>query len=119
MKKIHCFVAGKLFAAGPCRLQPHRVQFFGAWPFFQFHFQRHGCPGTESDAVEETSSAPQESVPSFDTTATIQETVLYEENGVKITATGLECSLSQVALDLTIENNSSQDLSFSSATTGV
>ena len=64
----------------------------------------------ESDAVEETSSAPQESVPSFDTTATIQETVLYEENGVKITATGLECSLSQVALDLTIENNSSQDL---------
>ena len=72
----------------------------------------------ESDAVEETSSAPQESVPSFDTTATIQETVLYEENGVKITATGLECSLSQVALDLTIENNSSQDLSFSSATLG-
>ena len=59
-----------------------------------------------------------ESVPSFDTTATIQETVLYEENGVKITATGLECSLSQVALDLTIENNSSQDLSLLQCHTG-
>jgi hypothetical protein len=72
----------------------------------------------ESSLASETSQPVPGSILSFDTTGTIQETVLYEENGVKITATGLEYSLDQVTVVLTIENSSAQDLSFSSGTLG-
>lgn len=68
---------------------------------------------------QESSPAQAETVsPTFDTTATIAETVLYEADGVKITATGLTYSPGEVDLELTIENNSTQDLSFSSSTLG-
>lgn len=72
----------------------------------------------ESSSEVESSHPVQDTVPSFDTTGTIQETVLYEENGVKIIATDLVCSLTGAEISLTIENNSAQDLSFSSGTLG-
>lgn len=54
----------------------------------------------------------------FDSSATIEETVLVDENNVKITATELKCTAYDVKLSLTIENNSDQDLSFYSGTSG-
>lgn len=54
----------------------------------------------------------------FDPSATIEETVLVDESNVKITAIGLKYTAYEVKLSLTIENNSSQDLSFYSGTMG-
>lgn len=54
----------------------------------------------------------------FDPSATIEETVLVDESDVKITATGLKYTAYDVKLNLSIENNSSQDLSFCSGTLG-
>lgn len=52
------------------------------------------------------------------TTGNIEETVLLEEEGIKITATGLSYSDYDVKLNLTIENNTEQKLSFTSGTLG-
>lgn len=46
------------------------------------------------------------------TNGSIEETVLLEEEGIKITATGLSYSDYDVRLNLTIENNTEQKLSF-------
>lgn len=54
----------------------------------------------------------------FDPSATIEETVLVDESDVKITATGIKYTAYDVKLSLSIENNSSQDLSFHSGTLG-
>lgn len=54
----------------------------------------------------------------FNPAATIEEMVLVDESDVKITATGLKYTAYDVKLSLTIENNSSQDLSFYSGTSG-
>lgn len=54
----------------------------------------------------------------FNPVATIEEMVLVDESDVKITATGLKYTAYDVKLSLTIENNSSQDLSFYSGTSG-
>ena len=54
----------------------------------------------------------------FDPAATIEEMVLVDESDVKITATGLKYTAYDVKLSLAIENNSSQDLSFYSGTSG-
>jgi hypothetical protein len=54
----------------------------------------------------------------FDPTATIEETMLVDESDIKITATGLKYTAYDVKLSLTIENNSNQDLSFYSGTSG-
>lgn len=48
----------------------------------------------------------------FDKSATISETVLVDENGILIKATGLTFSNYAVELELLIENNSQKDLSF-------
>jgi len=48
----------------------------------------------------------------------MEETVLVDESDVKITATGIKYTAYDVKLNLTIENNSSQDLSFHSGTLG-
>lgn len=72
----------------------------------------------ESSSRVELSHPVQDEVPNFDTTGAIQETVLYEENSVKITATDLGYSLAGAELSLIIENNSTQDLAFSSGTLG-
>ncbi len=52
------------------------------------------------------------SVGTFNKTAQIAETVLVDENNVKITATGLTYDDYNVGLELLIENNSDKDLSF-------
>lgn len=52
----------------------------------------------------------------FDSSAAIEETVLVDESDVKITATELKYTAYDVKLSLTIENNSSQNLSFHSGT---
>lgn len=54
----------------------------------------------------------------FDPTAAIEETVLVDESDVKITATRIKYTAYDVKLSLSIENNSSQDLSFHSGTLG-
>lgn len=50
----------------------------------------------------------------FNNNATIAETVLIDEKGVKVTATGLRYMLPAIYLDITIENNSDRNLSFTS-----
>lgn len=52
----------------------------------------------------------------FAPTATMEETVLVDESGIKITATNLAYTAYSVKLGLTIENNTEQDLSFYSGT---
>lgn len=52
----------------------------------------------------------------FAPTATMEETVLVDEEGVKITATGLKYTAYEVKVSLTLENNTEQDLSFRSGT---
>lgn len=54
----------------------------------------------------------------FDPSAAIEETVLVDESDIKITATGIKYTAYDVKLNLAIENNSDQDLSFYSGTSG-
>lgn len=54
----------------------------------------------------------------FQKTATIAETVMMDEGGVKITATGLNYKNYAFELDILIENNSPKDLSFISGSMG-
>lgn len=83
------------------------------------------APGPSGSEPAGTSVSSPSPVPSsgggmvqFDSSATIEETVLVDESDVKITATGLKCTAYDVKLSLSIENNSSQDLSFYSGTSG-
>lgn len=80
-------------------------------------------PSTESSAQESASSNGQtmqtnETLSLFNTDATLAETVLMDENGIKITATDLTYTAYSVDLALTIENNSGQDLTFVSGSLG-
>lgn len=59
-----------------------------------------------------------EKLGAFSKTATLVETVMVDEGGVKITATGLSYNNYAVELELTIENNSGKDLSFISGSMG-
>ena len=70
--------------------------------------------GTSSSSA----AASQQSLGEFRTDATLEETVMLDEGGVKITATGLIYSSYAAELDLTIENNSGKDLSFISGSIG-
>ena len=54
----------------------------------------------------------------FSKEAILKETVMFDENGVKITATGLNYTKYSVELELTIENNSEKNLSFISGSMG-
>ncbi|MCM1167786.1 MAG: catabolite control protein A, partial [Ruminococcus sp.] len=54
----------------------------------------------------------------FKQTGEITETVLYDRNGVKITATGLSYNSYKAELELNIENNTSTDLDIHSGTWG-
>ena len=74
--------------------------------------------GTETSLTSETSEQSNEDAPSFNETATLVKTVMYDEGGVKITATGLTYKNNSVDLELTIENNSTEDLSFISGSSG-
>lgn len=68
-----------------------------------------------SDDVSPTPEVPQRL---FNTNATLAETVLVDEGGVKITATGLTYTAYSAELALTIENNSGKNLSFVSGSMG-
>ena len=57
-------------------------------------------------------------VATFDPSATMEETVLFDEADVKITATGIKYTAYDVKLNLTIENNTDQNLSFYAGTLG-
>lgn len=77
----------------------------------------------ESHHTEQSTSAtvaekPKETLGEFSKTATIEETVMIDENGVKITATGLKYTNYSVEVELNIENNSDKNLSFISGSAG-
>lgn len=59
-----------------------------------------------------------EKLGTFSKSATLAETVMVDDGGVKITATGLNYNNYAVELELTIENNSGKDLSFVSGSMG-
>lgn len=65
---------------------------------------------TEKEKAED--EEKEVTIESFKTTATIEETVLYDENNVKITATGLNYTDYVAELNVMIENNGDKDLSF-------
>jgi hypothetical protein len=70
---------------------------------------------------EEAPTEPEEpeiELPEFSTDATIEETVLYDENDVRITATELTYNGYAAELGVVIENNSDKDLSFISNSIG-
>lgn len=90
------------------------------------------CGGSSSDEHSSSATSPEQtgtitsynastqpisgSTVQFDPSANIEETVLVDENDIKITATGLKYTAYDVKLSLVIENNSSQNLSFYSGT---
>lgn len=81
--------------------------------------QNTAAPSQGVDHIPETSPAQStEGIGIFNSGASITETVMYEENGVKITATGLSYSDYSVELELTIENNSDKNLSIISGSAG-
>jgi len=66
---------------------------------------------TTDTAVTETQREEETSEPAEKGNATIEETVLFDENGVKLTALALDYeNLSWVELKLLIENNSGEEL---------
>lgn len=74
----------------------------------------------EADALVPSDNYSNSSGPAveFNPSATIEETVLVDESDVKITATGIKYTAYAIKLNLTIENNSSQNLSFYAGTLG-
>ncbi|OUN23065.1 catabolite control protein A [Pseudoflavonifractor sp. An85] len=84
------------------------------------------CGGSNGNQPSSESSAPASEAPEntnetlglFNKTATLDETVMVDEGGVKITATGLTYTNYSVEVGLTIENNSGKDLSFVSGSIG-
>lgn len=70
-------------------------------------------PTTESSTPSgEVSDSTEEKLGEFKKTATLTETVMVDEGGLKITATGLNYTEFDVELELLIENNSGKELSF-------
>ena len=77
-----------------------------------------GMYEAQSEEEEEPTQTVEIEVDKFKTTATMEPTVLYEENDVKITATGLNYSNYYVELTVNVENNSTKNLTFLSGTLG-
>ena len=78
-----------------------------------------GNGASESTLTDDnTPKPPDESQGLFNVNATLNETVLVDDGGVKITATGLTYTAYSADLALTIENNSGKDLSFVSGSMG-
>ena len=65
-----------------------------------------GNGASENVPADDTPELPDESQELFNVNATLGETVLVDEDGVKITATGLTYTAHSADLALTIENNS-------------
>ncbi len=78
--------------------------------------------GTENSGENTPSEAKSEQsdevLGTFNKNASLAETVMVAESGVKITATGLDYTDYSVELELTIENNSGKNLSFYSGSLG-
>lgn len=76
--------------------------------------------GDNTTESEDGLSVPEflENLGAFDTSATLEETVMYDANDVKITATGLTYDSWSAKIELLIENNSEKDLSFISGSIG-
>ena len=73
-----------------------------------------GCSETQEtieDMVEEIVE-----MEAFDTTPTIEKTVLYDDNNIKITANELTYGNSSASLNVTFENHTEKELNFLSAT---
>lgn len=80
-------------------------------------------PAATGDAASSTSdgNAAEQSeatLEPFNRNAALDETVLVDDGGIKITATGLTYTDYSAELALTIENNSGKDLSFVSGSLG-
>lgn len=75
-------------------------------------------PKPETAPPEEKPEQPGEKMREFDKNASIAETVMVDEGGVRITATGLNYTGYSAELELTIENNSGKNLSFVSGSLG-
>lgn len=81
-------------------------------------------PEETAEKQEQTEHGVLENTPSdvklgtFNKSASLDETVMVDEGGVKITAAGLNYTNYSVDLELTIENNSGKDLSFISGSVG-
>lgn len=73
-----------------------------------------------TEEVEEAELEPQKTASGvmFASRATIEETVLVNQDDVKITATGIDYTDTCATLHLMIENNTTEDRSFYSATAG-
>lgn len=81
------------------------------------------CGTTSQETSDEgntqaTSTANSKTLQEFQKTAMIEKTVLYDEQNVRITATGLSYNNASVDINLEIENNSDKDLSFYACTLG-
>lgn len=74
--------------------------------------------GTEEVSSESTDNRSEDKFGIFHENAVIEETVMVEEDGIKITATDLTYNSYEVNLELTIENTTKKDLSFVSGSTG-
>lgn len=81
-----------------------------------------GSPTSEEPAEEGTQEVEEEKakaeVPGFDTSYNIEETVLVDENDVKITATGLNYTDYAVEVNLLLENNSDKNLTMYTGSVG-
>ncbi len=77
-----------------------------------------GSSAAASSSDKDESKSSDDTLEPFSKDATLSETVMYDENGTKITATGLSYSNYSVDLELTIENNTEKDLSFVSGSVG-
>ena len=69
-----------------------------------------GNSTSENAPTDDTPGQSDEFLGLFNTNATLLKTVLMDESGVKITATGLPYTAYSVDLQLTIENNSGKAL---------
>lgn len=76
-----------------------------------------GAPTSEEPA-EEAEEKAKVDVPGFDTSYNIEETVLVDENDVKITATGLNYTDYAVEVNLLLENNSDKNLTMYTGSVG-
>lgn len=76
-----------------------------------------GMP-TEAEPEEDTGEKAKVEVSGFDTSYNIEETVLVDENDVKITATGLTYTDYAVEVNLLLENNSDKNLSIYTGSIG-
>ncbi len=77
-----------------------------------------GSDASEEIPADGVQSQPAETLGEFNVDATLAETVLLDEGGVRITANGLSYTAYSVDLELTIENNSGKNLSFVSGSLG-